>query len=76
MTINRYKLNMGAKDFVNKEEIHLVVLLIENLELAVKLQNIIGENFIGFPQGDAASALFCIKYLALTIKPKNFRTKC
>ena len=51
-----------------------MALLLENVELAVKLQNIIGENFItniGSPQGDAASALFFIIYLVLALKAKE-----
>ena len=70
---------------LNNEEIHLVALLLENVELCVKLENLLGSDFktnIGSPQGDGASALFFITYLAKSLKKKLLKkrrwqyTKC
>ena len=49
------------RKFLSNDELHLIHLLSDNVKLAVKLENQIGELFkskIGSPQGDAASALF------------------
>ena len=49
------------KQILNPDELCLIHLLLDNVEIAVKLENELGELFkslIGSPQGDAASALF------------------
>ena len=70
-TIRRYLLIEDIKEMLNNDEIHLVALLLENVELCVKLENLLGRAFktnIGSPQGDGASALFFITYLAKSLK--------
>ena len=55
------------KEILEPDELHLIHLLLNDVEIAVKVENQIGELFkslIGSPQGDAASALFFIIYLA------------
>ena len=56
---------------LKNDEIHLVSLLLENVELCVYLENLLGSAFktnIGSPKGDGASALLFIKYLAKSKK--------
>jgi hypothetical protein len=70
-TIQRGTLFEDLKDVLEKDELYLIHLLLNDVEIAVKLENEIGEFFkslIGSPQGDAASALFFIIYLAITLK--------
>jgi len=70
-TIQRGTLLEDLKAFLEPDELHLIKLLLENVQLAVKIKNEIGKLFktnIGSPQGDAASALFFILYLAVTLK--------
>ena len=70
-TIKRDLLIEDLKEVLNNDEIHLVALLLENVELCVKLENLLGSAFktsIGSPQGDGASALFFITYLAESLK--------
>ena len=62
------------KDILSSDELHLIHLLLDNVKIAVKLENDLGDLFdslIGSPQGDAASALFFIIYLAKTLKQAN-----
>ena len=59
------------KEVLNNYEIYLVALLLENVELCVKLENLPEKAFktnIGSPQGDGASAPFFITYLAKSLK--------
>ena len=59
------------KEILEPDELHLIHLLLDNVKVAVKLENIIGtifESRIGSPQGNAASTLFFIIYLAVTLK--------
>ena len=70
-TIRRYLLIEDLKEALNNDEIHLVALLLENVELCVKLENLLGSALktnIGSPQGDGAYALFFITYLAKSLK--------
>lgn len=70
-TIQRGVLLADLKAFLEPDELHLIKILLENVQLAVKLRNELGKLFvtnIGSPQGDAASALFFIFYLAITLK--------
>ena len=62
-TIQRGFIFQDLKDILNNDELHLILLLLDNVKIAVKLENEIGEHFdslIGSPQGDAASALFLL----------------
>ena len=73
-TIQRGILFEDLKEVLNNDELHLIHLLLDNVQIAVKLENQIGNTFeskIGSPQGDAASALFFIIYLAKTLKIAN-----
>ena len=72
-TIQRGCLFDDLKQILNPDELCLIHLLLDNVEIAVKLENELGELFkslIGSPQGDATSALFFIIYLA-TIRRKS-----
>ena len=60
-TIQRGYLFDDLKQMLNSNELCLIILLLNNVEIAMKLENELGELFkslIGSPQGDAASALF------------------
>ena len=63
---------MGASQgTLENYELHLIHLLLDDVQISVKLENETGKLFkslIGSPQGDAASALFFIIYLAVTLK--------
>ena len=70
-TIQRGYLFEDLKKVLNSDELNLIHLLLDSVQIQVKLENQIGELFkslIGSPQGDAASALFFIIYLAVTLK--------
>ena len=44
-TIKRDLLIEDLKEVLNNDEIHLVALLLENVELCVKLENLLGRAF-------------------------------
>ena len=70
-TIQRGTLFEDLKEILEPDELYLIHLLLNDVEIVVKLENQIGELFkslIGSPQGDAASALFFIIYLATILK--------
>ena len=70
-TIQRGTLFEDLKEILEPDELHLIHLLLGNVKIAVKFENIIGTIFksrIGSPQGDDASVLFFIIYLAVTLK--------
>ena len=65
--IQRKWLIEDLQTVLNDDELHLVGLLLKNVQIAVKLNKDIGNFFnstIGSPQGDSASAIFFITYLA------------
>ena len=65
--IRRDVLINDLKTVLNNDELHLLSLLLNNIKIAIKLKNKIGDFFdsvIGSPQGDAASAVLFITYLA------------
>jgi len=69
-TIQRGTLIKDLKGIIEDDELHLIVLLLDKVQFSVKLENNIGDPFItniGSPQGDGASALFFIIYLALSL---------
>ena len=75
-TIERGKLIDYLKSTLENDELFLIYLLLKDIKLIVKLNNEFGKEFItniGSPQGDSASAIFFILYLAksLTILIKN-----
>ena len=60
-TIKRNLLIKDLEKILEKVELHLISLYLENVQIAVKLQNTLGEIFkstIGSPQRDAESAFF------------------
>ena len=70
-TIQRGTLFEDLKEILTIDELNLIHLLLNDVQLAVKLEDKIGKLFesrIGSPQGDAASALFFIIYLAVSQK--------
>jgi hypothetical protein len=76
-TIQRGTLFEDLKGILENDELHLIHLLLDDVQISVKLENENGKLFkslIGSPQGDAASALFFIIYLAVTLK--NAKQKC
>ena len=65
-TIKRDLLIEDLKEVLNNDKIHLIALLFENVELSIKLENLLESDFktnIWSPQGDGAPALFFITYL-------------
>ena len=78
-TIKRNTLLKDLEGILEEDEIFLVFLLLDNIHYSVKLENDFGPSFstnIGSPQGDGASALFFIIYLAISLIPlKNISLK-
>ena len=80
-TIERGILLEDLKELLEPDILHLVNLLLTDVQIQVKYKNKIGENFkpnIGSPQGDCASPIWFIFYLhkALqTIKSPQTRDK-
>ena len=57
-TIQRGTLFEDLKEILTKDELTLIHLLLNDVQIAVKLEDKIGKLFqsrIGYPQGDAAS---------------------
>ena len=70
-TINRKQLIQDLEEVLNKDELHLISILIRDVKIQVKHGNQTGEEFttnIGSPQGDCASPIWFIYYLYKTIK--------
>ena len=73
-TIKRDILINDLKEILEDDELHLVSLLLKNIRIGIKLNNRIGKLFnsvIGSPQGDGASAIFFIAYLAKSKKQED-----
>ena len=65
-TIDRGTLLTDLSEILEPDELHLVSLLLTDVQLQVKHDNIIGKTFtpdIGSPQGDCASPIWFIFYL-------------
>ena len=70
-TIDRANLMQDLNETLDKDELILVNLLIRDVQLAIKVNGKVGTAFttnIGSPQGDSASAIFFISYLAKSKK--------
>ena len=77
-TIQRGTLFEDLKETLTIDELNLIHLLLNDVQLAVKLNDKIGKIFesrIGSPHGDAASALFFIIYRAVSLKIAEKRRK-
>ena len=69
--VNRETLLNDMKNIVEKDELHLIKLLLKNVELRVKCGTTTGQPFKtsqGVPQGDCISAVLFILYLAKSQK--------
>jgi hypothetical protein len=69
-TIDRNKLMNMLRKIINPDELHLVKILLEQVEYCVRVENTTGRFFkttTGSPQGDCLSALFFILYLAAAL---------
>ena len=69
-TIERGTLIDDLKSTLENDELFLIYLLLKDVKLMVKLNNEFGKEFItniGSPQGDSASAIFFILYLAISL---------
>ena len=70
-TISRSSVIENLKEILNPDEIHLVSLLIKDVQLQVKCENHIGRAFttnVGSPQGDCASPLLFIFELSKALE--------
>ena len=77
-TIDRGKLHVILSDILDKDEMHMIKILLEDVELQVKNDKTLGQIFktnIGSPQGDSLSALFFIMYMAMTLRRTDIRIK-
>lgn len=76
-TVNRNKLLKDLSNVLDRDELHLLHLLINNVNIHVKIENNISENPIetkvGICQGDCLSAIMFIFYLAKSICNTNNR---
>ena len=66
--IDKNTLIKDFKEVLKPYELHLIKILLKDVEYKVRLEGKIGEPFttnIESPQGDSASALFFIIYLSL-----------
>ena len=77
-TIDRGTLLTDLSTILESDELHLVNLLLTDVQLQVKHQNTLGKIFtpdIGSPQGDCASPIWFIFYLhkALEIAKPKFK---
>ena len=71
-TVNRNKLMTILKSVLSDCELHRMHILINTVNLNVRLGNNVGENIttsVGICQGDCLSALLFIVYLASSIRP-------
>ena len=81
-TIQRGTLLNDLKEIIDEDELHLIELLLDKVNYSVKLEGQTGNKFttnIGSPQGDGASALFFIIYLAVSLLlflHKDSNNKC
>ena len=74
-TIHRKTLLEDLKQIVEKDEFHIMKIMIEDIEYTVKCGQHFSKPFTtntGSPQGDCLSAIYFILYLAKTLG-YNFR---
>ena len=76
-TIDRAALMNDLSEVLEPDELHMFYILLKDVEIEVKVNNINGAPFItnvGSPQGDSASAFLFIYYLAITLRNMNHMT--
>ena len=70
-TVKRPTLLSDLKDFIDEDELHMIKIMLEDVQLQVKVKNSIGQPFktnIGVPQGDCLSPILFTLYLAQALK--------
>ena len=70
-TVKRNTLLSDLENILQKDELHIIKLLIEDVNLIVRCGNTYGKTFntnTGIPQGDCLSPIFFILYLAKALK--------
>ena len=73
-TIQRNKLMEDLNKIIDKDELHIIYVLIKDVAIQVRIGKELGENIIcniGAMQGDTFSAIAFISYLAKSIKPEK-----
>lgn len=71
-TVQRATLYEDLKEILDEDELHMISILIKDVELQVKINKEKGKTFktnIGVPQGDCLSPVLFTLYLAQALKP-------
>ncbi len=73
-TVERNTLYDDLAEIVEPDELIMMNILLKDVVIQIRCGTTIGEEIqtnIGAPQGDCASALFSVLYLAQALKPKR-----
>ena len=73
-TVNRKKLTEDLKSVLERDELHMMDILIKDVTMKVKVNDQLGEEFtttVGIAQGDCLSAVLFIYYLARTLNKEH-----
>ncbi len=73
-TVRRNDLFDVLKEIIDKDEIHMIKILAENVKLTVRIGNNLGNKIttnIGVPQGDCLSLILFIIHLAASQRQTN-----
>ena len=77
-TVNRHMLYNILRQILDKDELNMINILLNDVQLQVQNGKTKGETFItniGIPQGDCLSAVFFTLYLADTLKNTNIEQR-